>query len=305
MTANQGFWSPAKYVLAATLLILCLSGTAKSQATIPNHNSATRDQTLEQAAQPVREPVSTSKHPIQTSSGEARPVLRHDEITSSDDASIVLATWTLAGITLFLALFTGGLWLATYRLAKDAKSAASASRNDFIKSMNIARRGNRIARESLIATNRPWLKISYKITSFEGSGTTFVAGISVFIQNVGNSPAKHVVELIGWPKEPVDLGDIAGAIEEQFTPSHDEIARRRRTPTLFPGDDPVTHSVLHVGTYDGSMTTPIFCGVTYSAIGIKKPLYSATIITLQIRELESGTNKLSLVASSNCGIYTN
>jgi len=205
--------------------------------------------------------------------------------------------------TAVIALFTIALWRATKALGV----AAAAQGRDFQASMKIAKRANRIARDALIASNRPWLHFEYKISNFHGSGTNFVVDIAVIIKNVGKSPAKHVVELIGWPEEAVDLGNTAKAIEDQFTPSPDEIKRRRRTPTLFPGDAPVTHAVRHVGTYDGSMITPIFCGVTYSGVGIKGPLYSATIINLQIRKVDESNPsdlRLQLVATSGNGIYT-
>lgn len=52
--------------------------------------------------------------------------------TGNQDEKLVTATYVLAGITAVLALFTAGLWYATYRLVKEAKETARAQLRAYI-----------------------------------------------------------------------------------------------------------------------------------------------------------------------------
>jgi hypothetical protein len=71
-----------------------------------------------------------------------------------NDRWLVNSTIWLAGVTTFLAVFTFGLWLATYRLAKEAKESAATQIGKMEMALSISRNAANAAKESADATTR-------------------------------------------------------------------------------------------------------------------------------------------------------
>jgi hypothetical protein len=122
----------------ALLLALLISGCALAQSkqetpqAKPGNQSAANEQRGTESA-----PVFI-KVPGPTSEKEARYEHYEKEEKPANERSIANATTALAWITGVLAFFTGALWLATYRLARDAKEAAARQAIDMQNSLRIA-----------------------------------------------------------------------------------------------------------------------------------------------------------------------
>ena len=81
------------------------------------------------------------------------------------------------------------------RAVSTTKEISDRQREDFAKWIRIARRANRIARETLVATNRPQLIIRQITISDSMVGRRFIAGtgaIDFTIANIGSGPATIV-----------------------------------------------------------------------------------------------------------------
>jgi hypothetical protein len=76
------------------------------------------------------------------------------------EKAIALSTVVLAAVTALLALFTGGLWLATYRLGRDAKQTAARQTADTQNSLRIAAESGAALKEVAEATKNNALLMS-------------------------------------------------------------------------------------------------------------------------------------------------
>jgi hypothetical protein len=169
---------------------------------------------------------------------------------TANERGHTLATWTLAFATSGLFLATTGLWFFTYLLWTSTRRAVV----DGEKAINVAREGNQISRESLIADQRAWLSIeSVRLihpTCFLESGTELHLEVSG--KNFGRTPAQHV-----WSQfEPLSVNGPFRATEARFI-----AGMRSRIPiggALFPQD-----------TYTDRTHTGIYHDVIKSAITVR------------------------------------
>jgi hypothetical protein len=123
------------------------------------------------------------------------------------------------------ALFTGGLWWATYRLATDAKRTAIQQATDMQSSLTIARQysdaardANEIAKASLQHIQRPRIIVSHRNQLLKiGEKPKVILGI----HNIGSTPAYNVRSetwgaIINYPHEDfpsnAKIEDITGTI---------------------------------------------------------------------------------------------
>ena len=113
---------------------------------------------------------------------------------------LVYITAPLGAATLGLMFFTFRLWSATKRLATDANAAATRQAGEVQQSLTIAResadagrRAAEIAQQSLIASNRAWVKVDIAAGGpivYDADGARFTFDFR--IMNVGHSAATNV-----------------------------------------------------------------------------------------------------------------
>lgn len=110
-------------------------------------------------------------------------------------------TWSTVGLAVFtfsLAVFTGLMWIATYRLAKDAKITSELAANQFAES------------------HRAWISCQIEVTSgirwSNGQGQFTVV---LHLKNIGNRPARYVhPELMIYIM--TGTGPLSDAVQQQL-----------------------------------------------------------------------------------------
>ena len=103
------------------------------------------------------------------------------------------ATYFLAVVTMLLAVFTGGLWFVTYRLAKDAKDTSKRQAEEMKNSLNLADEAIRTTRDAYIASERPWISVEAIVdTDLIRKDGNVEFGIRFTVKNHGSSPAINV-----------------------------------------------------------------------------------------------------------------
>jgi hypothetical protein len=113
--------------------------------------------------------------------------------------------WWVAGFTaaLFIAttglwIFTALLWLSTRRAVLEGAQAIKAAQCTAAAANTHARaaqEANRINREALVATNRPWIRIDMDVVKGEPVIITsehIEAAVQIKVTNIGRSPATEV-----------------------------------------------------------------------------------------------------------------
>lgn len=107
------------------------------------------------------------------------------------EAALARYTWWLTVFTAILALATIGLGVATLGLYLTGETQIELTR----KSADAAEKSADVAKTTLVATHRAWLKLGVSLNGdqikFEENGSV-TASISFEIENVGNAPALHV-----------------------------------------------------------------------------------------------------------------
>jgi hypothetical protein len=107
-----------------------------------------------------------------------------------------LGALATAAFTLVLAFATIRLWNSTSGLHEETKrlaGLAEAQSNDMKASITIAQRAAEVAEKTLIASDRPWVRIDPEIAGELIFGTDDVSiPIRVTLKNIGKSPAFNV-----------------------------------------------------------------------------------------------------------------
>jgi hypothetical protein len=129
-----------------------------------------------------------------------------DKASSEDrdawDRWMAEATIGLAFITTMLAIFTGGLWYHTYKLAKGAEEASKTQITDMRKSLEIAEKSAESTKRMVeTMKNNAAIELRAYVTILHDSvpnphrpPNTF----SVCLKNTGRTPAYHVKCHITW-----------------------------------------------------------------------------------------------------------
>lgn len=109
--------------IRSSLLIVALSFCGYAWPNEPVKCNTTQQQSCEKQRGTEQSPVFVTTSSPTTQS--ARDYEHYEKIEKPDNERLITnSTAALAGITFFLALFTGGLWIATYCLIKDSKDTS-------------------------------------------------------------------------------------------------------------------------------------------------------------------------------------
>ncbi len=120
---------------------------------------------------------------------------------------------TLTGATIILALFTGGLWIATYRLAKDAEKTSNRAEENFIRQANemrasiaqasrsasamedvanITDRNSRLMQEMYAKQMRAYLSVNIHRGMYQDRKNGLKFEINPSLLNSGHTPAHNL-----------------------------------------------------------------------------------------------------------------
>lgn len=111
---------------------------------------------------------------------------------SAQDEKLVDATIWLVRITGILALCTGGLWWATYRLARDAKRTATQQATDMRTSLAIAKTSADAAlktAKNMETADRAYMKMTHELPGIMFNETKSLFQVTLRIENCGKTPA--------------------------------------------------------------------------------------------------------------------
>jgi hypothetical protein len=125
-------------------------------------------------------------------------------------------------ITSLLVVFTGLMWYATYKLAKDSNRSITAAEK---------------AAEAAISAQRAWVKVDVKATHFLVGEDHIQLEVALTPTNVGKTPATHVFSWVS----PSPVTDVDGfRIHDVMKQARDTVLGFRRSReigiTLFPND---------------------------------------------------------------------
>ena len=182
------------------LLALALIFSSAYSQEYGNKSSSNNKQT------PSAEKRGTDEHPFtvqilpsKDAERGAAEEKRHKDEKAEEDRKLTTATICLAVLTGILALFTGGLWWATYRLGKDAKATSDRQAVEMQKSLALARK-------EFISTHRPKIRVRNIVirrpTPIHAAQPplfapgTLVSG-QLYIANVGGTEA-HITGIGCW-----------------------------------------------------------------------------------------------------------
>jgi hypothetical protein len=217
---NQGMLMvrvSALAALAGLLISICAIGQSNQeapQAQSGNQNTASEQRGTEKAPIFVKSPGPTSQK-------EAAYEHYEKEEKPANERRLTYATIALTGITGFLALFTAGLWYATYKLSRDAKDAAARQAIDMQNSLRIANDSVWAAQASAGAAERT-VKImedtamrqlrAYVSVRMEHDPNKLIPGekgpysqiIPVWI-NSGETPTRNMKMYVGYAQMDKDL----------------------------------------------------------------------------------------------------
>ncbi len=157
-----------KWRVISIVLVLCTAVAGQEQKSVAKPSvkdgQKTANKTNESKPEPSKAQCGTEESPctvkIVTSEAdreEAAKKAKAEESKASNDTTLTVAT-------IFLAIFTALLWLATWKLAKDSKDAANSS-------IAIAKTSADAAKESadyIVNSERAW--IAAKVENFELPG---------------------------------------------------------------------------------------------------------------------------------------
>ena len=137
-------------------------------------------------------PLAVKILPSQDAEAKAAKEEQQREEKAIQDKRVADATVWLAGVTTALAIFTGGLWYATYRLAQDARRTADRQATETQKSIGIAKQ----SADAAVATAKSYIKSErafVKISHFPPGIIFFSArrsAVQVKVENFGRTPAR-------------------------------------------------------------------------------------------------------------------
>jgi len=122
--------------------------------------------------------IQSITRPESPEDAEHKKYERHEKPTL--DRGLTYATWLLSVVTALLAVFTGLMWWATYKLGRDAKEQG----------------------RSIIVSERAYVKISH-----------VGHGIELITPDVGQPYRRIVFEIKNWGKTPSSVTDVRIGIE--------------------------------------------------------------------------------------------
>jgi hypothetical protein len=115
------------------------------------------------------------------------------DIHTSADERVAVATELLVYVTALLALFTGGLWVATYQLSRRAKHTAAQQARDTERSLRIAEK----SADAIKALERGQVYAVPMIATYHSNAPSTV---QMQVLNYGKTPAN--VEKLSWRAVP-------------------------------------------------------------------------------------------------------
>ena len=148
--------------------------------------------------------VNSEQHPIPIQTVPAQESEEQTKKEVSEEKEKLFYDRILTIATVLLAIFTGGLWLATYRLAKEARSNSERQADEMKESIAEASRSASAMEKvaSVTALNsglmkffwqkqmRAYLSVDHGIGTYQDANVNF-AGQAI-LNNVGLTPARNV-----------------------------------------------------------------------------------------------------------------
>ena len=142
-----------------------------------------------------KNPVMVKILPTQDADAKATQEEKYRNEKSIQDEKLADATVLLARVTIAHTVFTGFLWFATYRLAKDSKRTADRQAREMQASLRIAQESAdtakasvTLAREGFISTHCPRLIVRRLIIDYSLESSV----IRYEIANIGGTQAKNI-----------------------------------------------------------------------------------------------------------------
>lgn len=144
-----------------------------------------------------KNPITIKIIPSPDAEAKAAQEQQYRNEKATEDKWLANATIWLAAITTLLAIFTGLLWWATYKLVREAKVTAIRQAEEMKDSLRIAGIASDAAKKSADASLvalRPWISCEAQIAD---SLTYTTEGDALFafrfiVKNVGHSPAMNI-----------------------------------------------------------------------------------------------------------------
>jgi hypothetical protein len=263
-------------LIVAAIFIFWIGGVSLAQSQEePGQNGSQNH-----SAQPQAEPQPSNPGPSATPKGEGHGE-QQAEHQKSPDAQFKPKFGFLSSAfraiersekvinvfsTIMLAVFTALLFVATLILAAstdDLRKYAEEQASDMKRSINEAKRSADVAEKSLIASNRPWVKVDIAVGGpifYNVNGGNFT--IRYILTNIGHSPASNV-----WVTAKVIAPEFGGGNNKPFDPRaslREEIAQlKSRPPTpfgfpLFPGETVTQDITVSIGAEDLKRITKDF-----------------------------------------------
>lgn len=139
----------------AVLVLSVLFADAAYSKDHPNPETAETKKTTEgEQRGSDKSPLTVKVLPAPDAEAKATKEEGHRQEKASDDKWIMGSTVWLAFVTTILAGVTAGLWIATYRLASDARDAAKRQAREMKISLAISKRSANAAKKSSEAAER-------------------------------------------------------------------------------------------------------------------------------------------------------
>jgi hypothetical protein len=110
---------------------------------------------------------------------------------AKEDRTLTTATIVLAAVTFILAICTAGLWIVTYRLAKDAEKTSRRQAREMKDSIAIAKASVDLAQQEFIATKRAYVFVDHIDARIMPVGEHNLR-IQVTWRNSGATPTKNM-----------------------------------------------------------------------------------------------------------------
>jgi hypothetical protein len=183
----------AATLLIATLFLSGILGASSSVSPKDEPKKASAIQAPTNPYQPITfpSPILVKVIPNPDVEAEVREEDREEDRDGWDRA-MDKATITLAFITFFLAIFTGGLWYHTYQLAKGAENTAKSQSDDMKESLRIARE-SADSTKAMVETMKENVQTELRAYIGIESIKVLQGGVEIIVCNRGATPAHKVL----------------------------------------------------------------------------------------------------------------
>lgn len=202
------------------LALVFASGIAYSRAAQDQNANSPQGATQAEQRGSDALPVAVKIIASEEAKAEARDEKQHRRESAAQEKRVADATYALAGVTTVLAIFTGGLFWATYRLAKDARDTSVRQASEMQRSLKIAEdsaaaamKSANVADLALTAVERPYILVRDRPVISHSTprwGETKNLSALFAIKNYGKLPAaiREVHMIVDWgidgvPNEPI------------------------------------------------------------------------------------------------------